>query len=87
MKLQYKRSFALLLALLLAFSPLSPALAEENIVSIGSAAQLRDLAASCVSDTWSRGVRVVLTADIDLTGIDQGQYESQDLCRCCRNSR
>lgn len=70
MKLQYKRSFALLLALLLAFSPLSPALAEENIVSIGSAAQLRDLAASCVSDTWSRGVRVVLTADIDLTGID-----------------
>lgn len=68
------------LALLIACAPLSlcigavsDAAEAENAVetiSIDSAAAFADFAAQCKTDTWSQGKHFVLTADINLTGIE-----------------
>lgn len=58
---------ALLAALmLLACLPVTQADAAGNTIHISSEAELRDLAASCVLDTWSRDKNVVLDSDLTL---------------------
>lgn len=41
---------------------------QYEALSIGSVEELRELAASCTYDAWSRDKRVLLTADLDLAG-------------------
>ena len=58
---------ALLAALmLLACLPVTQADAAGNTIRISSEAELRDLAASCALDTWSRDKNVVLDSDLTL---------------------
>lgn len=58
---------ALLAALmLLACLPVTQADAAGNTIHISSEAELRDLAASCALDTWSRDKNVVLDSDLTL---------------------
>ena len=58
---------ALLAALmLLACLPVTQADAAGNTIRISSEAELRDLAASCALDTWSRDKTVVLDSDLTL---------------------
>lgn len=58
---------ALLAALmLLACLPVTQADAAGNTIRISSEAELRDLAASCTLDTWSRDKNVVLDSDLTL---------------------
>ena len=58
---------ALLAALmLLACLPVTQADAAGNTIHISSEAELRDLAASCTLDTWSRDKNVVLDSDLTL---------------------
>ena len=58
---------ALLAALmLLACLPVTQAGAAGNTIRISSEAELRDLAASCALDTWSRDKNVVLDSDLTL---------------------
>lgn len=58
---------ALLAALmLLACLPVTQANAAGNTIHISSEAELRDLAASCALDTWSRDKNVVLDSDLTL---------------------
>ena len=58
---------ALLAALmLLACLPVTQADASGNTIRISSEAELRDLAASCALDTWSRDKNVVLDSDLTL---------------------
>ena len=58
---------ALLAALmLLACLPVTQADAAGNTIHISSEAELRDLAASCALDTWSRDKNVVLDSDLML---------------------
>ena len=58
---------ALLAALmLLACLPVTQADAAGNTIHISSEAELRDLAASCALDTWSRDKSVVLDSDLTL---------------------
>lgn len=70
-----KRLLALVLGAFVLFTAVPPgaltALAlEGDTVYIGSAADLADLAEKCVQDTWSQGITVRLTTDLDLTGSD-----------------
>ena len=59
-----------LLALVLLYS-LSPAIfAAEDSVTIGTLKELTDLAKRCASDSYSDGLSVVLTADIDAGGAE-----------------
>lgn len=44
--------------------------AEEETISIATADDLLALAESCTLDAWSQDKRVVLEADLDLTGLD-----------------
>lgn len=64
-----KRIPALLLAAALLCSLLPPA-GAAGTVSIATLSDLRDFARSCTKDTWSVGVTVELTADLDLSGAD-----------------
>ena len=58
---------ALLAALMLrACLPVTQADAAGNTIHISSEAELRDLAASCALDTWSRDKNVVLDSDLTL---------------------
>ena len=71
-QISFHRIIALLLAVLLLCGNLS-AFAEETaeegtVVKISSAEDLVALAENCRMDSWSRGVTVVLTRDIDLGG-------------------
>lgn len=62
-----KRLPALILAVLLAAALVVPCVyAEGRIVHIGTADSLRSLAQKCRLDSYSRGITVVLDADIDL---------------------
>lgn len=66
-----RKAGALLLALLLLLSTAVPAMAAETAaIFIQTAGDLTALAKSCSLDVWSQGKTVVLTADIDLTGVD-----------------
>lgn len=64
-----RRVPALLLAAALLCSLLPPARAAGT-VSIGDEDAFLDFARSCTKDTWSVGVTVELTADLDLSGTD-----------------
>ena len=61
-----------LLALLLCVSLLPVSALAESVSSyyVGTAEELVELSDKCALDTWSRGVTVVLTADIDLSEVD-----------------
>ena len=52
--------------MLLACLPVTQADAAGNTIHISSEAELRDLAASCALDTWSRDKNVVLDSDLTL---------------------
>lgn len=62
-----KRPAALLLTLLFLLS-LCPVRAAERTFTIDSPADFADFAGQCVSDAWSLGLTVELTADVDLSG-------------------
>lgn len=64
-----KRIPALLLAAALLFSLLPPA-GAAGTVSIATLSDFQEFARSCTKDTWSVGVTVELTADLDLSGAD-----------------
>lgn len=59
------RAGALVLALVLVLSLCPAALAAEDGVSISNLEQLTEFARNCASDTYSQGLTVRLTADID----------------------
>ena len=69
-----KRTFSVLLCVLLLLPCFTiGALAAEDdaeTVRISTADELTELAANCVSDTWSQGRTILLENDIDLTGLD-----------------
>lgn len=44
--------------------------AAETTIAVATGAELSALSRSCILDTWSRDKTVVLTADIDLHGVD-----------------
>lgn len=68
-KLKTRAAAALLaLCFLLALCP--AAVAAEGEVRIGSLEDLRAFADACASDSYSAGLRVILTADIDAAGED-----------------
>ena len=68
-KLKTRAAAALLaLCFLLALCP--AAAAAEGEVRIGSLEDLRAFADACTSDSYSAGLRVILTADIDAAGED-----------------
>ena len=58
----------LALALLLSLCP--AALAQEGGLSIGTLEELEEFARRCSADTYSKGLTVLLTADIDAGGAD-----------------
>ena len=68
----FSRSLALLLCLVLCLSLSLPALAAGGgeVIYLRTAEDLRALSDNCALDSWSRGKRVVLTADISLHGVD-----------------
>ena len=69
-----KKTLSVLLCVLLLLPCLKiGALAAEDdaeTVRISTAEELTELAANCVSDTWSQGRTILLENDIDLTGLD-----------------
>ena len=69
-----KRTFSALLCVLLLLPCFTiGALAAEDDtekIRISTAGELMELAANCVSDTWSQGRTILLENDIDLTGLD-----------------
>ena len=67
-----KRLASLSLLLALALQLWAPALAagEGDTIYIGSADDLRSLAARCSYDAWSEGKTVVLQRDVSLGGVD-----------------
>ena len=67
------RTAAMALAAVLVLSlalPYAALAAEQDTISIRSAADLVKLSQNCTLNTWSRGKTVVLEADIDLSGTD-----------------
>ena len=46
------------------------ALADDGIIYIGSAEELIEFAENCALDSWSRGKKIKLTADISLEGVE-----------------
>ena len=69
-KLKTRAAAALLaIFLLLALCP-AAVFAAEGEVRIGSLEDLRAFAGACASDSYSAGLRVILTADIDAEGED-----------------
>ena len=65
---QFRRFAALLLAGLLLSGQVLPALAAAPDLVIDSREDFLAFAGNCTSDTWSQGLTVSLTADIDLSG-------------------
>ena len=61
-----KRIISLLTALCLTLGLCPASAAEGRTVSVGTARELIALSESCTLDTWSQGLTVELTADIDL---------------------
>ncbi len=70
--MQSKRLAAGLLAVLLCLSllPVSTLADSGNSYYVETAQELMELSDKCALDTWSRGVTVVLTADIDLAELE-----------------
>lgn len=65
---QFRRFAALLLAGLLLSGQVLPALAAAPDLVIDNREDFLAFAENCTSDTWSQGLTVSLTADIDLSG-------------------
>lgn len=65
-----KTAAAVLLALCLVISSVAPALAAERTITVSNGHELVNLAKNCVLDTYSAGLVVDITGDIDLTGLD-----------------
>ena len=64
-----KSIISIILILIMVFCPAVPAAcAEENIIHISSADDLRQLAAACMLDTYSTGITVLLDTDLELNG-------------------
>ena len=66
----FPRVTAALLALCLLLSLCPAAYAEERQLTVGTAEELSVLAKRCTSDDYSRGLTVILTADINAAGQD-----------------
>lgn len=66
-----KRMATILLCLGLLAACISPACAQETAdVTIGSVSELLEFSENCRLDSYSRGLTVSLTADLDLSGVD-----------------
>lgn len=65
-----KRLIGGLLALVLLFGAALPALARQQVVTLSNASDLLELAEKCRLDTYSQGLTVRLSQNIDLTGTD-----------------
>ena len=61
-----KRVFCLLLAAVLLLTLCPAGFAAEKTVRIGTVRELEDLAKRCSYDRYSKGLKVILTADLDL---------------------
>ncbi len=64
----FQRIVSVLLAAILLLSLCPLAFADGDTVRIGTQKELKEFAARCASDTYSKGLTAVLTADIDAGG-------------------
>lgn len=67
---QIQRGAALLTVLALLCTLILPAAAASDTVTIATVQDLIDFSKQCTRDTWSQGITVELTADLDLSGSD-----------------
>lgn len=65
-----QRGAALLTVLALLCTLILPAAAASDTVTIATAQDFVDFSKQCTRDTWSQGLTVELTADLDLSGSD-----------------
>lgn len=66
----WKRVLSVFLTGILLFSLCPTAFAAERTISIGTAAELKSFAKRCASDTYSTGLTVQLSADIDVKNME-----------------
>ena len=67
---QIQRGAALLTVLALLCTLTLPAAAASDTVTLATVQDLIDFSKQCTRDTWSQGITVELTADLDLSGTD-----------------
>ena len=67
---QIQRGAALLTVLALLCTLTLPAAAASDTVTIATVQDFTNLSKQCTRDTWSQGITVELTADLDLSGSD-----------------
>ncbi len=67
---QIQRGAALLTVLALLCTLTLPAAAASDTVTIATVQDLIDFSKQCTRDTWSQGITVELTTDLDLSGSD-----------------
>lgn len=67
---QIQRGAALLTVLALLCTLTLPAAAASDTVTIATVQDFTNFAKQCTRDTWSQGITVELTADLDLSGSD-----------------
>lgn len=65
----HRRLPALLMAVVLLISLFPAAAAEERVVTIADREDFFTFSKDCTRDVWSQGLRVELTADLDLGGV------------------
>lgn len=65
---RFSRAAALLTAVSLLCALLLPAAAAADTFTIATVQDLEEFARMCTRDTWSQGITVELTADLDLSG-------------------
>lgn len=69
--MKHTQRFAALLTVLALLCTLTlPAAAASDTVTIATAQDFADFSKQCTRDTWSQGLTVELTADLDLSGSD-----------------
>ena len=67
---QIQRGAALLTVLALLCTLTLPAAAASDTVTIATVQDFTNFSKQCTRDTWSQGITVELTADLDLSGSD-----------------
>lgn len=67
---QIQRGAALLTVLALLCTLILPAAAASDTVTIATVQDFTNFSKQCTRDTWSQGITVELTADLDLSGSD-----------------
>lgn len=67
---QIQRGAALLTVLALLCTLILPAAAASDTVTIATVQDFTNFSKQCTRDTWSQGITVELTADLDLSGTD-----------------